>query len=43
MPLTLALTPGDPTGIGPEITAKALARLDELHIRLTLPPVKKVG
>jgi 4-hydroxythreonine-4-phosphate dehydrogenase len=27
--LTLILTPGDPTGIGPEITVKALARLDE--------------
>src|SRR5690348_12556305 len=27
--LTLALTPGDPTGIGPEITVKALARLNE--------------
>src|ERR1700722_3404702 len=27
---TLALTPGDPTGIGPEITVKALARLEEL-------------
>jgi 4-hydroxythreonine-4-phosphate dehydrogenase len=26
---TLALTPGDPTGIGPEITVKTLARLDE--------------
>jgi len=26
---TLALTPGDPTGIGPEITIKALARLEE--------------
>jgi len=29
MSFTLALTPGDPTGIGPEITVKALARLDE--------------
>jgi len=27
--ITLTLTPGDPTGIGPEITAKVLARLDE--------------
>jgi 4-hydroxythreonine-4-phosphate dehydrogenase len=26
---TLIITPGDPTGIGPEITVKALARLDE--------------
>lgn len=29
MPLTLALTPGDPAGIGPEITVKVLARLGE--------------
>lgn len=29
MSSTLILTPGDPTGIGPEITVKALARLDE--------------
>jgi 4-hydroxythreonine-4-phosphate dehydrogenase len=33
---TLVLTPGDPTGIGPEITVKALARLGDL------PPVEFV-
>ena len=33
---TLALTPGDPTGIGPEITVKALARLGEFPLRLNL-------
>ena len=33
----LALTIGDPTGIGPEITANALQRLDEFpNVKLTV-------